>query len=204
MKNFTWWNPTIVLFGRGTVLQLADQLEAAGVELTERGFVKVNSRLETTAPGVYAAGDVAGTPQFTHASWNDFRVLRDLFAGKDASTEGRLIPWAVFATPELGRVGMSESEARAAGRDIRVAKVAAAAVPRAKTHGHIEGFYKVVVDAETEEILGAAIVAESASEVIAAVQTAMLGGLPWPKLRDAVIAHPTMAEGLNIVLDSLG
>mgnify|MGYP000994057517 FL=1 len=179
-------------------------LEAAGVELTEHGFVKVDSRLETTAPGVYAAGDVAGTPQFTHASWNDFRVLRDLFAGKDASTEGRLIPWAVFATPELGRVGMSESEARAAGRDIRVAKVAAAAVPRAKTHGHVEGFYKVVVDAETEEILGAAIVAESASEVIAAVQTAMLGGLPWPKLRDAVIAHPTMAEGLNIVLDSLG
>ena len=179
-------------------------LEAAGVELTERGFVKVDPRLETTAPGVYAAGDVAGTPQFTHASWNDFRVLRDLFAGKDASTEGRLIPWAVFATPELGRVGMSESEARAAGRDIRVAKVAAAAVPRAKTHGHVEGFYKVVVDAETEEILGAAIVAESASEVIAAVQTAMLGGLPWPKLRDAVIAHPTMAEGLNIVLDSLG
>ena len=179
-------------------------LEAAGVELTERGFVKVDSRLETTAPGVYAAGDVAGTPQFTHASWNDFRVLRDLFAGKEASTEGRLIPWAVFATPELGRVGMSESEARAAGRDIRVAKVAAAAVPRAKTHGHVEGFYKVVVDAETEEILGAAIVAESASEVIAAVQTAMLGGLPWPKLRDAVIAHPTMAEGLNIVLDSLG
>ena len=108
-------------------------LEAAGVELTERGFVKVDSRLETTAPGVYAAGDVAGTPQFTHASWNDFRVLRDLFAGKDASTEGRLIPWAVFATPELGRVGMSESEARAAGRDIRVAKVAAAAVPRAST-----------------------------------------------------------------------
>ena len=162
-------------------------LEAAGVELTERGFVKVDSRLETTAPGVYAAGDVAGTPQFTHASWNDFRVLRD-----------------VFATPELGRVGMSESEARASGRDIRVAKVAAAAVPRAKTHGHVEGFYKVVVDAETEEILGAAIVAESASEVIAAVQTAMLGGLPWPKLRDAVIAHPTMAEGLNIVLDSLG
>lgn len=179
-------------------------LEAAGVELTERGFVKVDSRLETTAPGVYAAGDVAGTPQFTHASWNDFRVLRDLFAGKEASTEGRLIPWAVFATPELGRVGMSESEARAAGRDIRVAKVAAAAVPRAKTHGHVEGFYKVVVDAETEEILGAAIVAESASEVIAAVQTAMLGGLPWTKLRDAVIAHPTMAEGLNIVLDSLG
>ena len=179
-------------------------LEAAGVELTERGFVKVDSRLETTAPGVYAAGDVAGTPQFTHASWNDFRVLRDLFAGKDASTEGRLIPWAVFATPELGRVGMSESEARASGRDIRVAKVAAAAVPRAKTHGHVEGFYKVVVDAETEEILGAAIVAESASEVIAAVQTAMLGGLSWPKLRDAVIAHPTMAEGLNIVLDSLG
>lgn len=193
----------LVALGRAPVTKGLG-LEAAGVELTERGFVKVDSRLETTAPGVYAAGDVAGTPQFTHASWNDFRVLRDLFAGKEASTEGRLIPWAVFATPELGRVGMSESEARATGRDIRVAKVAAAAVPRAKTHGHVEGFYKVVVDAETEEILGAAIVAESASEVIAAVQTAMLGGLPWPKLRDAVIAHPTMAEGLNIVLDSLG
>lgn len=193
----------LVALGRAPVTKGLG-LEAAGVELTERGFVKVDSRLETTAPGVYAAGDVAGTPQFTHASWNDFRVLRDLFAGKEASTEDRLIPWAVFATPELGRVGMSESEARAAGRDIRVAKVAAAAVPRAKTHGHVEGFYKVVVDAETEEILGAAIVAESASEVIAAVQTAMLGGLPWPKLRDAVIAHPTMAEGLNIVLDSLG
>ena len=193
----------LVALGRAPVTKGLG-LEAAGVELTERGFVKVDSRLETTAPGVYAAGDVAGTPQFTHASWNDFRVLRDLFAGKEASTEGRLIPWAVFATPELGRVGMSESEARAAGRDIRVAKVAAAAVPRAKTHGHVEGFYKVVVDAETEEILGAAIVAESASEVIAAVQTAMLGGLPWPKLRDAVIAHPTMGEGLNIVLDSLG
>ena len=193
----------LVALGRAPVTKGLG-LEAAGVELTERGFVKVDSRLETTAPGVYAAGDVAGTPQFTHASWNDFRVLRDLFAGKEASTEGRLIPWAVFATPELGRVGMSESEARAAGRDIRVAKVAAAAVPRAKTHGHVEGFYKVVVDAETEEILGAAIVAESASEVIAVVQTAMLGGLPWPKLRDAVIAHPTMAEGLNIVLDSLG
>ena len=193
----------LVALGRAPVTKGLG-LEAAGVELTERGFVKVDSRLETTAPGVYAAGDVAGTPQFTHASWNDFRVLRDLFAGKEASTEGRLIPWAVFATPELGRVGMSESEARAAGRDIRVAKVAAAAVPRAKTHGHVEGFYKVVVDVETEEILGAAIVAESASEVIAAVQTAMLGGLPWPKLRDAVIAHPTMAEGLNIVLDSLG
>lgn len=178
-------------------------LEAAGVELTERGFVKVNSRLETTAPGVYAAGDVAGTPQFTHASWNDFRVLRDLFAGKDASTEGRLIPWAVFATPELGRVGMSESEARAAGRDIRVAKVAAAAVPRAKTHGHIEGFYKVVVDAETDRILGAAVIGDGASEVVASVQMAMLGGLTWQRVRDAVIAHPTMAEGLNIVLDAM-
>lgn len=178
-------------------------LEAAGVELTERGFVKVDSRLETTAPGVYAAGDVAGTPQFTHASWNDFRVLRDLFAGKDASTEGRLIPWAVFATPELGRVGMSESEARAAGRDIRVAKVAAAAVPRAKTHGHVEGFYKVVVDAETDRILGAAVIGDGASEVVASVQMAMLGGLTWQRVRDAVIAHPTMAEGLNIVLDAM-
>ena len=179
-------------------------LEAAGIELTERGFVKVDSHLATSVPGVYAAGDVAGSPQFTHVSWNDFRVLRDIFAGKEASTDGRLIPWAVFTTPELGRVGLGEEEARSAGHNVRVAKVPTAAVPRAKTHGHTEGFYKVIVDADTEEILGAAIIGEGASEVVTSVQMAMLGGLLWTRLRDAVIAHPTMSEGLNIVLDSLG
>ena len=178
-------------------------LEAAGVELTDRGFVKVDSRLRTSVPGVYAAGDVAGSPQFTHVSWNDFRVLRDAFAGRDATTEGRLVPWAVFTTPELGRVGMGEDEARAAGRAVRVAKAPTAAVPRAKTLGQTRGFYKVVVDAETDRILGATVIGDGASEVVASVQMAMLGGLTWQRVRDAVIAHPTMAEGLNIVLDAM-
>lgn len=179
-------------------------LEAAGVELTERGFVKVDDHLRTSAEGVYAAGDVAGTAQFTHASWSDFRVLRDLFAGKEASTAGRLIPWAVFTTPELGHVGLTEAEARQAGHEIRVAKTPTAAVPRAKTLGRTEGFYKVIVDATTDEILGAAVIGAEASEVITSVQMAMLAGLRWQQLRDAVITHPTMSEGLNIVLDSLG
>ena len=179
-------------------------LEAAGVETTERGFIKVDDHLRTSAEGVYAAGDVAGTPQFTHASWNDFRVLRDLLAGEEASTSGRLVPWAVFTTPELGHVGLTESEARAAGRSVRVAKTPTAAVPRARTLGRTEGFYKIVVDADTDEILGAAIIGPEASEVVTSVQMAMLGGLTWRQVRDAVITHPTMGEGLNIVLDSLG
>ena len=193
----------LVALGR-TPMTTGLGLEPAGVELTERGFVKVDDHLRTTAEGVYAAGDVAGTPQFTHASWNDFRILRDLLAGKDASTAGRLIPWAVFTTPELGHVGLTEAEARAAGHEVRVAKTPTAAVPRAKTLGRTEGFYKVIVDADTDEILGAAIIGAEASEVVTAIQMAMLGGLRWQQVRDAVITHPTMGEGLNIVLDSLG
>ncbi|RJF44859.1 mercuric reductase [Actinomyces sp. 2119] len=178
-------------------------LDVAGVELDQRGFVVVDDHLRTSAKGVYAAGDVAGTPQFTHASWNDFRVLRDLLSGKEASTAGRLIPWAVFTTPELGHVGMGEEEARAAGHTVRVAKSPTAAVPRAKTLGRTEGFYKVVVDADTDLILGAAVIGAEASEVVTSVQMAMLGGLTWQQLRDAVITHPTMSEGLNIVLDAM-
>lgn len=178
-------------------------LHAAGVAVDERGFVVVDEQLRTSAPETYAAGDVAGTPQFTHASWNDFRVLRDLFAGQEASTAGRLIPWAVFTTPELGHVGMTEKEALASGLEIRVAKTPTASVPRAKTLGQVDGFYKVIVNAQSDEIVGAAIIGAEASEVITSVQMAMLGGLRWQQLRDAVITHPTMSEGLNIVLDTL-
>ena len=122
---------------------------------------------------------MAGSPQFTHASWNDFRILRDLLAGKEASTSGRLVPWAVFTTPELGHVGLTEAQARAAGHEVLVARTPTAAVPRARTLGRTEGFYKVVIDADTDEILGAAVIGPEASEVV-------------------------MGEGLNIVLDSLG
>ncbi|SDN66171.1 Pyruvate/2-oxoglutarate dehydrogenase complex, dihydrolipoamide dehydrogenase (E3) component [Actinomyces ruminicola] len=179
-------------------------LEAAGVELTERGFVRVDDHLRTTAEGVYAAGDVAGSPMFTHASWNDFRVLRDLLDGREASTAGRVIPWTVFTTPELGHVGLTEAQARETGHNVRVAKTPTAAVPRARTLGATGGFYKLIIDADTDLILGAAIIGESAGEVITAVQVAMLAGMPWQQLRDAPISHPTMGEGLNLVLDSLG
>ncbi|MDO4899940.1 NAD(P)/FAD-dependent oxidoreductase [Actinomyces sp.] len=179
-------------------------LEKAGVELTERGFVCVDDHLRTTADGVYAAGDVAGTPMFTHASWNDFRVLRDLLDGREVTTAGRIIPWTVFTTPELGHVGLTEAQARATGHKVRVAKTPTAAVPRAKTLGATTGFYKVIVDADTDRILGAAIIGDSAGEVITAVQLAMLADMPFQQLRDAPISHPTMGEGLNVVLDALG
>ena len=193
----------LVALGR-TPVTAALGLEAAGVETTGRGFIKVDDHLRTSAEGVYAAGDVAGSPQFTHASWNDFRILRDLLAGKEASTSGRLVPWAVFTTPELGHVGLTEAQARAAGHEVLVARTPTAAVPRARTLGRTEGFYKVMVDADTDEILGAAVIGPEASEVVTSVQMAMLGGLTWRQVRDAVITHPTMGEGLNIVLDSLG
>ena len=193
----------LVALGR-TPVTAALGLEAAGVETTGRGFIKVDDHLRTSAEGVYAAGDVAGSPQFTHASWNDFRILRDLLAGKEASTSGRLVPWAVFTTPELGHVGLTEAQARAAGHEVLVARTPTAAVPRARTLGRTEGFYKVMVDAESEKILGAAVIGPEASEVVTSVQMAMLGGLTWRQVRDAVITHPTMGEGLNIVLDSLG
>ena len=193
----------LVALGR-TPVTAALGLEAAGVETTGRGFIKVDDHLRTSAEGVYAAGDVAGSPQFTHASWNDFRILRDLLAGEEASTSGRLVPWAVFTTPELGHVGLTEAQARAAGHEVLVARTPTAAVPRARTLGRTEGFYKVVIDAESERILGAAVIGPEASEVVTSVQMAMLGGLTWRQVRDAVITHPTMGEGLNIVLDSLG
>lgn len=178
-------------------------LDAAGVELADRGLVKVDEFLRTTAEGVWAAGDVAGTPQFTHASWNDYRILKaNLSAGPDGtlqSTRDRLIPYCVFTTPELGRVGLSEAEARAAGHDVRVATMPVSAIPRARTVGELDGIWKAVVERGTDQILGVSLLGHEASEVIAVVQMAMLGKLPYQRLRDAVIAHPTMAEGLQLL-----
>ncbi|MBQ0924251.1 dihydrolipoyl dehydrogenase family protein [Saccharopolyspora endophytica] len=178
-------------------------LGAAGVELTRRGFIAVDDHLRTTADHVWAAGDVAGSPQFTHASWNDFRVLRANLAGRDAVTAGRLVPHTVFTTPELARVGLTETEARAQGHDVRVARLPVTAIPRAKTSHDSVGVWKAVVDAATDQILGAALLGNNAGEVISAVQMAMLGGLPYQQVRDAVLTHPTMGEGLNLLFDSL-
>ncbi|GAA1637042.1 dihydrolipoyl dehydrogenase family protein [Georgenia ruanii] len=178
-------------------------LAAAGVELTDRGFVVVDDHLRTTADHVWAAGDVAGSPQFTHASWNDFRILKALLTGGEASTAGRLVPYTVFTTPELARVGMTETQARAAGRDVKVARLDVAAIPRAKTLRMGQGTWKAVVDGATDEILGVALLGHSAGEVVAAVQMAMLGHLTYQQVRDAVITHPTMAEGLNLLFDTI-
>lgn len=178
-------------------------LDAAGVELTDRGYVVVDEHLRTTADHVWAAGDVAGSPQFTHASWNDFRVLRKNLTGGDATTTGRTIPYTVFVTPELGRIGLTETQARERGHDVLVAKIPAAAIPRSKTLDMSTGVWKAVIDAHSEEILGVAILGHEGGEVIAAVQMAMLGGLRYQQVRDAPITHPTMAEGLNLLLDAV-
>ena len=185
-------------------------LDEAGVELTDRGFVAVDEHLRTSAQGVWAAGDCAGTPMFTHASWSDFRIIRAQLTGaslEDATTttRGRTIPYAVFATPELARIGLSEGEAREAGLDVRIAKVPTAAIPRAKTLRYAgDGFWKAVVDANTHQILGATLIGPNVSEVITAVHVAMAGGLTYEQLRFLPIAHPTMGEGLQVLFDSLG
>ena len=170
---------------------------AAGVELDSRGFVKVNDRLETTAPGVWALGDVNGGPQFTHVSLDDSRIVGANLAGGNRSTTDRLIPYTLFIDPELGRVGITEAEARRRGHHVRVTRLPAAAVPRAMTTGETRGYLKAVVDADTDRLLGASILAAEGGEVIAVIQVAMEAGLPYTALRDMIFTHPTMAEGLN-------
>jgi pyruvate/2-oxoglutarate dehydrogenase complex dihydrolipoamide dehydrogenase (E3) component len=172
-------------------------LDVAGVELDARGYVKVNDRLETTAPDVWAIGECAGSPQFTHVSEDDFRVIRDNLAGGRRSTHGRLVPYCLFTDPPLARVGLSEAEARQRGMTVRVANVPMNHVLRTRTTGETAGFMKVLVEASGDRILGFTMIGPEAGEVMAAVQTAMLGGLPYTVFRDAILTHPTMAEGLN-------
>ncbi|MGO4383211.1 dihydrolipoyl dehydrogenase family protein [Specibacter sp. RAF43] len=178
------------------------ELGAAGIGVTDRGTVQVDEFLRTTADGVWAAGDVAGTPQFTHASWNDYRILKANLAGGSRSTRNRLIPYCVFTTPELGRVGLSEAAARHAGLDVRIARMPVAAIPRARTVGHLDGLWKAVVERGTDRILGVSLLGHESSEVIAVVQMAMLGNLSYQQVRDAVITHPTMAEGLQLLFSA--
>jgi pyruvate/2-oxoglutarate dehydrogenase complex dihydrolipoamide dehydrogenase (E3) component len=178
-------------------------LPAADVEITDRGFIQVDDHLRTSADHVWAAGDVAGSPQFTHASWNDFRILKANLDHGDAATRGRIVPYAVFITPELARVGMTETQARAEGRRVAVAKIPVSAIPRAKTLHDTTGTWKAVVDADTDLILGAALLGHNAGEAISTLQMAMIGGLPYQQVRDAVLTHPTMGEGLNLLFDAL-
>jgi pyruvate/2-oxoglutarate dehydrogenase complex dihydrolipoamide dehydrogenase (E3) component len=172
-------------------------LDAAGVELDERGFIRADERLRTSEPDTFAVGDVTGGPQFTHVSLDDYRIVKSNLNGGARTTGDRLIPYCVFLDPELGRVGLTERDARRLGHDVRVAKLAASAVPRAKTLGATRGLLKAVVERGSDRILGAAILAAHGGEVAAVIQMAMVGGLPASSLHDAVLAHPTMAEGLN-------
>jgi pyruvate/2-oxoglutarate dehydrogenase complex dihydrolipoamide dehydrogenase (E3) component len=172
-------------------------LKEAGVELDERGYVRVNGRLETSAPDVWALGECAGSPQFTHISEDDFRIIRDNLAGGDRSTVDRLIPYCLFSEPPLGRVGLSEDEAARRGVKVRVAKLPMNSVLRAQAVDERQGFMKALVAENDDRILGFTMIGAEAGEVVAAVQMAMLAGLPYTALRDAVLAHPTMAEGLG-------
>jgi pyruvate/2-oxoglutarate dehydrogenase complex dihydrolipoamide dehydrogenase (E3) component len=173
-------------------------LAAAGVETHRGGFIRVDSRLATSVEGVYALGDVTGGPAFTHVSYDDFRIVREnLLRGGDATTDGRLVPYAVFIDPQLGRVGMTEVEARRSGRGVRVAKLPMTRVARAIEMGETRGFMKAVVDGETQEILGCAVLGVEGGELTAVLQTAMMGKLPYPVIKEAVYAHPTLAESLN-------
>lgn len=177
-------------------------LEETGVELDGRGFVRVNERLETTAPDVWAVGECAGSPQFTHVSEDDFRVIAANLAGGDRSTRDRLVPYCMFTDPPLARVGLAERDAAARGIDARVAKLPVRAVLRTSTIDEQEGFLKALVGPD-DRILGFAMIGPEAGEVMAVVQAAMLAGMPYTKLRDAILAHPTMAEGLGPLLASV-
>src|SRR5439155_10274777 len=175
-------------------------LEQAGVELDARGYVRVNDQLETTAPDVWAIGECAGTPHFTHASVDDFRIIKDNLAGGNRNTRDRLIPYCVFTDPPLAHVGLSERDAHRQSVATRVAKLPMSDVLRVQAVDARPGLMKVLVSASDDRILGFTMIGPEAGEVMAAVQAAMLAELPYPKLRDAVLAHLTMAEGLGALL----
>lgn len=173
-------------------------LASAGVETDALGHIFVNERLETTAEGVYALGDVNGGPAFTHVAYDDYRVVRaNLLEGGDRTTRDRLLPYTVFTDPQLGRVGLTEREARAKGFRLSVAVLPMSAVARAVETGETRGLMKAVVDADTGRILGCAVLGAEGGELAGVLQMAMLGGLPYTTLRDAVFSHPTLSESLN-------
>ena len=174
-------------------------LELTGVELDARGYVKVNEELQTTASGVWALGECAGSPQFTHVSFDDFRVVRDTLAGKKRTTKNRLVPFCMFTDPELARVGLNEKEARSRGLAYRLCKLPMTANLRARTLSETRGFMKALIAKESDQILGFTMFGVEAGEVISVAQTAMLGEMPYTVMRDAIYTHPTIAEGLNVL-----
>lgn len=178
-------------------------LEETGVALDVRGYVRVNERLETTAPDVWAMGDCAGSPQFTHVAGDDFRIIRDNLAGGKRSTRDRLVPYCMFTDPPLAHVGLSERGAQRDGIAVRVAKLPMSAVLRTEATDETQGFMKAIVGKDDDLILGFTMIGAEAGEVMASVQTAMLANLPYQELRDAVLTHPTMAEGLGPLFENV-
>jgi pyruvate/2-oxoglutarate dehydrogenase complex dihydrolipoamide dehydrogenase (E3) component len=179
-------------------------LRAAGIQVSERGFIPANERLETIVPGVYALGDVNGGPAFTHISYDDYRVIRaELLGGAETTASRHLVPYVLFVDPQLGRVGLTEKEARAQGLRYRVAKIPMSWVARGLEMDEARGLMKAIVDADTDQILGAAVLGIEGGEVMSVVQMAMMGGIPYTTLRDGVFAHPTLAEALNTLFTSM-
>jgi pyruvate/2-oxoglutarate dehydrogenase complex dihydrolipoamide dehydrogenase (E3) component len=176
-------------------------LDLAGVELTDRGFIKVNERLETTAPDIFADGEVAGSPQFTHVALDDFRILRDNFAGGNRVTTDRQVPFALFTDPEVAHVGLDETDAKKKGISYRLFKIPMTADLRTRTLSETRGFMKALVS-EDDSILGFTVFGVGGGEIMSAVQIAMLGKLPYTALRDAILTHPTLTEGLVILFMS--
>ncbi|HZD48507.1 MAG TPA: FAD-dependent oxidoreductase [Silvibacterium sp.] len=178
-------------------------LELAGIELTERGYIKVDERMRTTAPDVWAVGDCAGSPLFTHISFDDFRVIVSDITGGHRVTTGRQVPFCMFTDPELARVGLSETEARERGIEYRLAKIPMVAVLRTRTLSETRGFLKALIDTESDRILGITVFGVGAGEIMGSVQIAMIAGLPYTALRDAVFTHPTLLEGLIPLFSSV-
>ncbi|MCW2956017.1 MAG: merA [Thermoleophilia bacterium] len=178
-------------------------LGLAEVDVDDRGFVTLDDRLATTATRTWAAGDVNGGPQFTHVSWDDWRILATNLGGGSRSTADRLVPYAMFIDPEVGRVGLTEREAVERGLDVRIARIDAFAVPRAHTSGATRGLLKAVVERDSDRILGATVLADRGGEVASIIQVAMLAGMTATTLRDTAFSHPTWAEGLNLLFANL-
>ena len=178
-------------------------LEQAAIELDARGYIKVNPRLETTAENVWAIGECAGTAQFTHVSYDDYRIIRDNLSGGNRTTTDRVIPSCLYMDPPVAQIGLTETKAIERGIKVRVAKIPTGAVLRSRTLDETRGFLKALIDPANNRILGFTMIGPEAGEVMAVVQTAMLAGLPFTALRDAILAHPTMAEGLNVLFSTI-
>ena len=179
-------------------------LGAGGIETDAKGFIRTNNRLETNVPGVYALGDIKGGPAFTHISYDDFRILRaNVIEKKNVTIDGRLVPYTCFFDPQLGHVGLTEADAQRLGRNVRVAKMPMSSVARALEMDESRGFMKAIVDAETGEILGATVLGIEGGEIMAQLQIAMMGKLPYTALRDGIFAHPTLAEAVNNLFASI-